>query len=442
MLGARAGDGRSGLRVAIVGGGYSGTMMAVELVRLGSCEIVLVERRVRAGQGMAYSTDDPAHLLNVRADNMSAFADAPDHFARWVVAKGLGKADGFVRRRDYRRYLEEQLGIAERSGKLKIVRDSVTGLAADADGIVLQLGSGQRIGADQAVLAGGNYPGRLPAALGLTDEQLVHDPWSPDGLAALRRIAAQAEGDVLLLGTGLTMVDTCLTLDGAGFAGKMLAVSRRGLVPRASRDQAGPPLAWRPPARLGAVMREIRERSAGAEWRAVVDGLRPHSVALWQGFSEAEQRRFLRHARPWWDVHRHRIAPDVAARIERLQGEGRLEVVAGRIAGADSGRLTIARRSGGIVERQVGAAVNCTGPEGAIARAGDPLIGPLLADGIARPDSLGLGLEVDAQSRVAGPAHGLYAIGPLTKGAFWEIVAVPDIRRQVHDLARVISAFC
>jgi uncharacterized NAD(P)/FAD-binding protein YdhS len=430
------------MRVAIVGGGFSGTMMAVELVRLGSCEIVLVERRSRAGQGMAYSTDDPAHLLNVRADNMSAFADAPAHFARWAVAKGLGRADGFVRRRDYRRYLEEQLAIAERSGKLRIVRDTVTGLAADADGIVLFLASGQRIGTDQAVLAGGNYPGRLPTSLGLLDEQLVHDPWSPEGQAALRRIAAHAEGDVLLLGTGLTMVDTCLTLDGAGFAGRMLAVSRRGLVPRASREQAGPALDWQPPARLAALVREIRERSAGAEWRAVVDGLRPHSIALWHGFSEAEQRRFLRHARPWWDVHRHRIAPEVAARIDRLRSEERLEVVAGRIAGADSGRLTIARRGGGTTERQIAAAVNCTGPESNIARVGDPLIRQLLASGIARPDALGLGLEVDAQSRVAGAAQGLYAIGPLTKGAFWEIVAVPDIRRQVHDLARLISAFC
>lgn len=430
------------LRVAIVGGGFSGTMMAVELVRLGRCEIVLVEQRTRAGQGMAYSTDDPAHLLNVRADNMSAFADAPDHFARWAVAKGVGRADGFVRRRDYRRYLEEQLAIAERSGKLRIVHDTATALAADADGIVLTLASGQRVGTDQAVLAGGNYPGQLPAALGLVDEQLVDDPWSTEGQAALRRIAAQAGGDVLLLGTGLTMVDTCLTLEGAGFKGRMIALSRRGLVPRASREQGGPALDWQPPARLGPLMKEIRTRSAGAEWRGVVDGLRPHSIALWRGFSDGEQRRFLRHARPWWDVHRHRLAPDVTARIERLRGQGRLEVIAGRIAGADSGRLSIARRGGGIVERQVGAAVNCTGPEGAIARAADPLIRQLLASGVARPDPLGLGLEVDETSRVAGPAQGLYAIGPLTKGAFWEIVAVPDIRKQVRDVARLVSAFC
>jgi uncharacterized NAD(P)/FAD-binding protein YdhS len=429
------------LRVAIVGGGFSGTMMAVELVRLGRSEIVLIERRMRPAAGMAYSTDEGAHLLNVRADNMSAFADAPDHFARWAVAKGVGRPDGFVRRRDYRRYLEEQLALAERSGKLQLVRDTAAGLAADVDGIVVSLASGGLIGADQAVLAGGNFPGRLPAALGLPEERLVHDPWSIDGVAAVKRLAAETDGELLLLGTGLTMVDTCLTLDQAGFAGRILALSRRGLVPHAYQAQGAPPLSWQPPARLGDLMREIRRRSAESGWRPVIEGIRPHSIALWRGFTEAERRRFLRHARPWWDIHRHRIAPEVGARIARLREEGRLEVVAGRIArAADEGRLTIARRGGGVVEREVTAAINCTGPAGDISRVDDPLIRRLLASGLARPDALGLGLEVDAASRVVGPAEGLYAIGPLTRGAFWEIVAVPDIRRQVRDVARLISA--
>ncbi|MEA3003813.1 MAG: hypothetical protein QOH81_2601 [Sphingomonadales bacterium] len=429
------------MRVAIVGGGFSGTMMAVELVRLGRSEIVLIERRMRPAAGMAYSTDEAAHLLNVRADNMSAFADAPDHFARWAVARGVGRPDGFVRRRDYRRYLEEQLALAERSGKLQLVRDTAAGIAADADGIVISLASGGRIGADQAVLAGGNYPGRLPAALGLPDDRLVHDPWSADGVAAVKRLAAGAVGDLLLLGTGLTMVDTALTLVDAGFAGRLLALSRRGLVPHTYREQGSAPLAWQPPARLGELTREIRRRSAEAGWRPVVDGLRSHSIKLWRGFTDAEKSRFLRHARPWWDVHRHRIAPEVGGRIARLREEGRLEVVAGRIAAAEEGRLTIARRGGGTIAREVAAAINCTGPAGEIGRVDDPLIRQLLASGLARPDALGLGLEVDAASRVAGPAEGLYAIGPLTRGAFWEIVAVPDIRRQVRDVARLVSGY-
>jgi uncharacterized NAD(P)/FAD-binding protein YdhS len=432
--------GEKTLRVAIVGGGFSGTMMAVELVRLGRTEIVLIEKRVRPASGMAYSTEEGSHFLNVRADNMSAFADAPDHFARWAGGRGLGQPNGFIRRRDYRRYLEELLAQAERSGKLRLVRDTAIGVAADADGLVVALGSGGRIGADQAVLAGGNYPGRLPAALGLPEERLVHDPWSTDGAGAIRRMAADLRGEVLLLGTGLTMVDVALTLEDAGFGGRILALSRRGLVPHGSQAVGATPLDWAPPAQLRDLFREIRHRSAESGWRSVVDGLRPHTIPLWRGFTDAERRRFLRHARPWWDVHRHRIAPESSARIQRLKEVGRLEVMAGRIASADGGRIEILRRGGGRVERAVDAAINCTGPAGEIARVGDPLIRQLLASGLARPDALGLGLEVDAHSRVMGPTEGIYAIGPLTKGAFWEIVAVPDIRRQVHDVARMISA--
>lgn len=428
------------MRVAIVGGGFSGTMMAVELVRLGQGEIVLVERREQAAAGTAFSTQEASHVLNVRAGSMSAFADAPDHFARWAAAKGAGQPGDFVRRRDYRRYLEEQFTIAQRSGKLQIVRDTAVGLAEDADGLVLSLASGGRIGADQAVLAGGNYPGRLPAATGLPDERLVHDPWSPEGAAAIRRLAAEAEGDLLLLGTGLTMVDVCLTLEDAGFGGRMLALSRRGQVPHAHPEVGEPPLAWEPPARLGALLREIRRRAAETDWRTVIDGLRPHSIALWRGFTDAEKARFLRHARPWWDVHRHRIAPGTAARIARLRETGRLDVVAGRIVGAKAGRLEIRKRGDGLIERTVTAAINCTGPSGSIQRVDDPLIRQLLASGLARPDAMGIGLEVDAQSRVVGPAHGLYAIGPLSKGAFWEMIAVPDIRGQVRDVARLIAA--
>jgi uncharacterized NAD(P)/FAD-binding protein YdhS len=179
---------------------------------------------------------------------------------------------------------------------------------------------------------------------------------------------------------------------------------------------------------------------ARAPWRAAVDGLRPHSIALWRGLSAAEKSRFLRHLRPWWDVHRHRIAPGVAARIAAMRASGRLEVLAGRIAAVEGETVTIARRGGGALRRRFAAVINCTGPEGDIRRVADPLIRQLLASGRARPDALNLGLEVDAASRVAGrgPSPVLYAVGPLSKGAFWEIVAVPDIRGQVRAVAEVL----
>ncbi|HEX2763639.1 MAG TPA: FAD/NAD(P)-binding protein [Allosphingosinicella sp.] len=415
------------MRVAIVGAGYSGTIAAVELARAApGAEIILVEKSGRFGAGAAYGTDEPGHRLNVRARNMSALAGEPDHFADWAGARGFGP-DDYVPRRLYRDYLGGVLG----EGEAERVADAV--VAVEAHG--LRLASGERVRCDAIVLAGGNYPSRLPRAF----KGGIDDPWSEHGREALAKAAARG-GEVLLVGTGLTMVDMAVSLEEAGFAGRITACSRRGLVPRAHVSPPVEPEAWNPPERLGELVQALKRREP---WRAAVDALRPHTQKLWQGFSTAEKKSFLRHLRPWWDVHRHRIAPAVAARIEGMRASGRLEVVAGRIRAIAGERVTIERRGGcGRFERGFAAVINCTGPEGDIRRVRDPLIEQLLADGLARPDPLGLGLDVDESSRVlgAGPSPALYALGPLTRGRFWEIVAVPDIRGQAQGVARAIAA--
>jgi uncharacterized NAD(P)/FAD-binding protein YdhS len=434
-----------GMRVVIVGGGFSGVMTAVQLTRLGQAEVVLIERPGRLAAGAAYSTREAAHFLNVRTKNMSAFPEAPDHFARWAARQGLGGPEDFVRRRDYRRYLEAMLEEARRSPRLRVIEGSAVGIGEDADSRVVRLDSGERLGCDAAVLAGGNHPSSLPSGFGFAAEDRVDDPWSEEGEVRLKALAAAGADGVLLVGTGLTMVDVCLTLVDSGYEGRMVATSRRGLVPRPHEPVGAEPAGRDPPARLGALLRETRVLAAALGWRPAVDGLRPHAISLWRGFSEEEQRRFLRHGRPWWDVHRHRIAPQVAERIAALQAQRRLEVVAGRIAGAAGGEVRIALRGGGEAVRQVAAAVNCTGPEGAIPRVADPLIRQLLASGQARADSLGIGLDVDPWSRLVDSqgkvSETLFAVGPPTRGAFWEIVAVPDIRAQVREVARLLSAY-
>lgn len=416
------------MRVAIVGAGYSGTVAAVEIARAApGAGIVLIEKSGAFAKGAAYGTTSPGHLLNVRARNMSALAGEPMHFADWAAGEGHGP-DDYVPRRDYRRYLASLL-----DGAAGVERVTGEAVAIEDEGV--RLASGELVACDSAVLAGGNYPSRLPAAFG---PAAIHDPWGERGAAALAEAAARG-GELLLVGTGLTMVDMAVSLEEAGFSGRILAASRRGLVPRAHLSPAAPPLEWAPPARLGALVREVRARTP---WRASVDGLRPHSIALWQGLTDSERKRFLRHLRPWWDVHRHRIAPRVAARIEAMRASGRLEIAAGRIARVEGEMVTIARRGGGALRRRFDAVVNCTGPEGDIGRVRDPLIQSLLASGRARPDRLGLGLDVDGDSRVGGggPSPILYALGPLTKGAFWEIVAVPDIRDQAAGVAEAIAA--
>ena len=191
------------------------------------------------------------------------------------------------------------------------------------------------------------------------------------------------------------------------------------------------------------LVRWLRRQGARVGWRAAIDSLRPYSHGLWQSLSHDQQHRFLRHARPWWDVHRHRIAPEVASRIHELVAEGRLEIVAGRLLDVrdQDDRLVVRYRRRGSEserERSFGYAINCTGPLGQIGRTRDPLLRQLLDDGLACPDQLGIGLEVDERSRVAGAGR-LWALGPLTKGRYWEIIAVPDIRVQAADIADDIA---
>jgi len=272
----------------------------------------------------------------------------------------------------------------------------------------------------------------------------VNDPWSDEGRAAVLKVAEEG-GDVLIVGTGLTMVDVVLSLDAAGHQGRIVALSRRGLTPRAhagfepvsvERDEV-------PHGSVTGLWRWLRKHGAQLGWRGTIDSLRPHSHALWQSLDEEQQKRFLRHARPWWDVHRHRIAPEVAAVLQRLIGEGRLEIVAGRIKSMRAGNRELVvgiqrRGKSETKEEHFALGVNCTGPLGAIGRSEDGVLRNLFDAGLAMPDWLGMGLDVDRRSRVAG-AERLWAVGPLTKGRFWEIVAVPDIRGQVADVAKDIS---
>ncbi|PWG03413.1 FAD-dependent oxidoreductase [Sphingosinicella humi] len=436
------------VHVAVIGGGFSGTMAAIHLLRNNHCRVTLIERRDRVAAGAAYSTQEPAHLLNVRAANMSAFADAPSHFADWLERATGQPADSYAERRLYGRYLAELLAAQSPDERLTILHDEAVALEKNSGGLTVTLSSGSDLHCDCVIVASGNVATNRPS-FPLQSRRLVENPWSEDGQEALREIA-EKQGDVMLLGTGLTMVDMCLSLRTRGFAGRIIATSRRGLAPLAHQAFTPAPLAAAPAPRLSDLLRQTRNRAESHGWRAAVDALRPHSAALWQGFSIEEQRRFLRHLRPYWDVHRHRIAPAVAGMLDDLSLKGSLEIVAGRIAHIhDDGSsldVSIAHRGDGrSVDRRVEALINCTGLAADIGATTDPLLRQMIDSGMARPDRLRLGLDVDPFSRVTDgdgtPHDNVFAIGPITRGRFWEIVAVPDIREQISLLtARIADA--
>ena len=191
---------------------------------------------------------------------------------------------------------------------------------------------------------------------------------------------------------------------------------------------------------------EVRRRSR-ADWRGAIDGLRPYVQGLWRGWSVKQKMRFLRHLRPWWDVHRHRLAPEVAARVEELQRAGFLGVSAGRLVRlrATQGGVEAAwtpRGDSNLELHHFALVVNCAGPRGDLAQSGDPLITSLLAAAEIRPDACQLGLDVDSRSRVVGSdgaaRETLFAVGPITRGQFYEITSVPDIRIQAADCAEAV----
>jgi uncharacterized NAD(P)/FAD-binding protein YdhS len=432
--------------VAIVGGGASGTILAVQLARRG-IHSVLIDGSGRVGRGVAYSTTESAHLLNVRAEGMSALAGEPDHFVKRFEAEG-GDRRGFAQRRLFGRYLGELLDDAVESGRTKLAH--VSALTAErSDGHWrVELSDGSSIEAKALALAIGNQDPESLRAFEGAGKRFIANPWGADARAAVDDLVATG-GDALLVGTGLTMVDLVLSLDAAGFGGNIVALSRRGLVPRGHADFEPAPVEpdGVPHGQVQAIWKWLRHRSAEVGWRAAIDSLRPHSHRLWQSLNVDQQRRFLRHARPWWDVHRHRIAPEVAATVKRMIGEGRLTVTAGRvIAASDTGgtlQVEIRRRGAEASQTMRFAyGFNCTGPLHSIERTRDPLLRSLFDHGQIMPDHLGLGLDVDENSRAG---ERLWALGPLTKGRYWEIIAVPDIREQAaavaEDMARELHEY-
>ncbi|GAO39160.1 hypothetical protein SCH01S_28_00180 [Sphingomonas changbaiensis NBRC 104936] len=436
--------------VAIVGGGFSGTLLAINLLRHDGPRVTLIERRQdQLARGVAYGSARPDHLLNVRAGGMSAFPDDPAHFERWLGARAAGRSP-FVRRRLYGLYLRELLAqvAADTDHRLRVIHGEVTDVI-EADGrLRLVMDEAPAIEADTVVLSVGNLPPAIPTGVGLEaldGGAYVDDPWSlgPDGAPDIR-------GRTLLIGTGLTAVDVLLDLDGRGLAGEVFALSRRGLLARAhDLGQPAVTAAALPDARrLSQLTRRVRMRARAIGWRSAIDELRPVTHQLWWRADHATRRRFLRHLRPYWDVHRHRLAPEAMQRVQGIEAAGRFRAEAGQLLGVERSPdgLNVRWRPRGTSEvrtLQVDRIINCTGVHGDLSRSDQPLLQNLVGRGVIRPDRLGLGIDTDAACRTvdaAGVANrSLYCIGPMTRGAFWEMTAVPDLRRQAWMIARRLA---
>jgi uncharacterized NAD(P)/FAD-binding protein YdhS len=446
---------------AVVGGGLSGTLVVVHLLRLAPAgtQITLIERNPPVGRGVAYGTECGEHLLNVPAARMSAFAGQPDHFINWVEERvgRLGYPEhvapgDFLPRKIYGDYIAAVFAEARNSAPDTIRFNNTHGELLDIeerpDGKArLMLADSRTIDADRVVLALGNLPGEYPIKRSLPfyhGRRYVHVPWRAEVLEGIGK-----DQDVLIVGAGLTATDIIVQLDRLGHRGTVHALSRRGLRPRPHRAGIAPHPAFIDPAALPttvlALTRLIRaEIRKGGDWRAVVDSIRPFSHALWQGFTWEERARFMRHVRPFWEIHRHRVAPQVADIVARLVDAGRVKFYAGRLQSlkeTPTGAEAVFRKRGteDFVTLNVAKVINCTGPRTDYSKYQHPLYINLLARGLIDHDPLALGLSATPDGEVnryrAGPSGWLFAIGAPLKGVLWESTAAPEIRVQARGLA-------
>jgi uncharacterized NAD(P)/FAD-binding protein YdhS len=442
--------------VVIVGGGAGGTLAALHLLRSGApLDVTIVERSRRLGAGVAYGTTDVRHLLNVRCNGMSAYPDDPGNFTAWATRWGAAAGgDDFVPRRLYAAYLREQLVAAAADSpmsRLRVMHADATGVESVPTPAVL-LGDGGRLVADRIVLATGNHLPTGPAGLATAGDRHIRDPWAPGWLDQLDPAAM-----VLLVGTGLTSIDVILSLLERGHRGSIVAVSRHGLLPTEHTTRPAPPLP--PCVRPGdlaattarGLLRTVRQAivdadARGEDWRQVIDGLRPVTVALWRRLPVAERRRFLRHVSRRWEVVRHRVAPQTAHQLRDAITGGQLHVHAGRVihvARTEDGVRVALCRAGTSALIDASVVVDCTGPTADPALGGDALLCDVLGDGLARRDAHALGIETTEDGavidRTGRHSEWLFAIGVLRRGSEWESTAVPELRGQAVALAGLLT---
>jgi uncharacterized NAD(P)/FAD-binding protein YdhS len=447
--------------IAIVGGGFSGTITAVHLLQQGlgpGARVVVINRSGAMARGLAYGTQSDHHVLNVPAGRMSAFEDDPESFVRFVRAGGVA-ADGgaFVSRHLYGAYLVCLLTTAARASQVVFdrIHDEAARIEPAPDGTHAWIvtAQGERVRADRVVIAVGNYPPQPPALdddrFVRTSRRYVADPWRPGALAIV-----DPRMPTLLIGTGLTMVDIVLELGALGKCRALTAISRRGLTPLPHRASAhvphhAPPDLLAGPPTVRAMLRRLRHAidcasTHGADWRDVVAALRPVTPHVWRALALEERRRFLRHLRPFWEVHRHRMAPQLHERFAQLLDAGVVTVRAARVMSLHEcdGVVHATLRPRGSDETMTmtcGAVINCTGPAGDTRRLDDPLFHYLVSHGLVRPDPLGLGVEIDPSGALIGadgrPSSTLYYVGPFARAHDWEATAVPELRRYARRLA-------
>ena len=371
---------------------------------------------------------------------MSMFPEDPEHFIRWVIASGEPGAPAyFAKRSMYRSYLQ---GISDEviaTGRVHTIQDTASGLETSDSGWLCTLAGGGTVSASNIVLAFGvGSPASLQVAQAVVDHPAyIGDIWSGN------QKMPEGARSVGLIGSGLTAIDVVLSGEAQGLSPHYTLISRHGFLPQRHATGHGDPVPAPPMvSAIRTLVRSIRSATSGvADWRSVLDAMRPHLTEYWLALSERDQAMFLHHLRPYWEVHRHRMPPQVADKVDQLVGEGRLTVRAAHIKAIEADGDALRMRFEHGEEAMFDAVINCTGLPSAPAW-DSPLLRQLVSEGYAKFDRHNLGLECDAEGRIVGKHTGanLFAIGFLRRGQLYESTAARELGIQAGEIARTISA--
>jgi len=393
--------------VTIAGGGASGLLFARALLERSSSVHVRIYEQNALGAGTAYSTRCPSHILNVPAERISAFQNAPDHFVSYLEQHhpGVYGRHSFAPRRIFGEYLTSIANetLARFASRFTHVRARLHDVAEDVDTLVLATGN--------------ELPVELPALRGAV--QILNDPWNSTEIAMIPRNA-----DVVIVGSGLTAIDVLLDLRANGHASKVRIVSRSGRLPHEHRT--GSAIARVDATSLRALLASVR--GAGRHWRTAIDGLRLNTDTIWQELSPREREQFRRHLAPFWNIHRHRMAPEIAVLLACERANETLSLHrSSLLASAALGEF-----EGAVV-------INATGSNQQLTRSRNTLLRMLCERGFIVPGPFGMGVKVDPRGAVIDkrgiPSTRLFALGPLRIGSLLETTAIPEIRQQAVTLA-------
>lgn len=458
-------------QIGIIGVGFTGTMTTVQLIDKSNepCEVILINERETLNKGIAYNPYSDKHLLNVITCKMSAYPDKPNHFLEWVMQKEDFKnkdktliANSFLPRLLYGDYLyeilEEAKKIAEsKQIKLTVVDSFVVDLDVTDNAVFLWLDNNLKLTFDFCVIATGNHIPRNQKINNMdfyNSPNYFQNPWKIESVKN-----TNDKLPVLIIGNGLTMVDTVLGLLEQGFKGEIYSISPNGFNNLPHRHNG---------LQYSKLVEELKDnltlfelvklvnkhiklvREYGVSAEPIIDSLRPHTQKIWKSLSEKEKELFMSRLRHLWGVARHRIPLHSHDKIQQLIIDSKIHINSGKIIDITESKEFVTveffdKKENKAKKINVSRVINCTGPETDLMNIDKSFLKNCLLKGITKQDKLKLGITTDTETfqviNADGKPHAnLFTVGSNLKGELWESTAVHELREQAEKLAEKLKA--